>query len=65
MILLLTITNSIAVIALLLFIRANWWAYKKNQEYMKQADTRYNESLERYENLIRLLEEIRNLLNSK
>ena len=60
MITILLIINSIVVIALLLFIRANWWAYKKNQEYMKQADTRYNESLDRYENLMKLIREIKN-----
>lgn len=60
MITLLLIINSIAVIALLLFIRANWWAYKKNQEYMKQADNRYCESLERYENIMKLIREINN-----
>lgn len=60
MIALLLIINSIAVIALLLFIRSNRSAYKKNQEYMKQADNRYNESLERYENIMKLIREIQN-----
>lgn len=55
MIILLLITNSIAVIALLLFIRANRSTHKKNQEYMKQADKRYNESIERYENIMKLI----------
>lgn len=30
-------------------------ACKKNQSYMEQADKRYNDSLERYENIIKLI----------
>lgn len=59
MLTILIITNSIAVIALLLFIRANRSSHIDNKIFLKKKDVEMKrmefESLERYENLMKLI----------
>ena len=59
MITLLLITNSIAVIALLLFIRANRSSHIDNKIFLKKRDVEMKrmelESLERYEKIMKLI----------
>lgn len=55
----LLITNSIAVIALLLFIRANRSSHIDNKIFLKKRDVEMKrmelESLERYEKIMKLI----------